>query len=110
MLDSKGFLEFTVPEIQKKRRVQTIFRALIVWWTQENTRFLEFARIHRPTKKSMKHQKNTGCWLHFELRYIMYAPTIITCFMWSDVVVELGLSSMELDSRLVEICGDSFVL
>ena len=30
-------------------------------------------------------------------------------FMPCDVV-ELGLSSMELDSRLVEICRDSFVL
>ena len=33
----------------------------------------------------------------------MYVVTIITCFMACDVVVELGLSSMELDSRLVEI-------
>ena len=33
----------------------------------------------------------------------MYVLTIITYFISCDVVVELGLSSMELDSRLVEI-------
>ena len=43
---------------EEERRVQTIFRAFIVRWTQENTRFLEFTRIDRPRKQHETPEKH----------------------------------------------------